>query len=249
MIDVVGICKRFDALMGLHEVTFHVEPGECLGVLGPDGAGKSTLLRCLNGRLRPEEGMVTIGGVPVDRRNLREIDRQVAFLDLSEREITNLTVMQNVLLGQMGRGGVRKQVASEEDRRLAMDAMEAVDLQPLASERVANLDEGGRQRLRLARLLANQPRVLLVDGPFTQLAPSEALELIDVLKRLRQSRALTIVCSFRNPEYGLDLADTILGLRLGEVEYLGPAGAITPDALARIFGTEPTDWEASVPGI
>ncbi len=80
MIDVVRISKRFNALMGLDGLTFHVEHGQCLGVLGPDGAGKSTLLRCLNGQLKPEEGTVTIDGLIVDRPNLREIRRKVGFL-------------------------------------------------------------------------------------------------------------------------------------------------------------------------
>ncbi len=122
-----------------------------------------------------------------------------------------------------------------------MESLEAVDLQHLASERVSSLNEGGRQRLRLARLLANQPSVLLVDGPFTQLDAPAALELISVLKQLRQSRDLTLVCTFRNPEYALALSDSILGLRLGTVEYLGPARQITPEVLARIFGIKSTD--------
>jgi ABC-type multidrug transport system ATPase subunit len=246
MIDALNISKRFDALMGLDSVSFHVRPGECLGVLGPDGSGKSTLLRCLNGRLRPDDGTVTVDGLAVDRPNLRELDRRVGFLDLSEREVPDLSVLQNVLLAQMSCGGPRKKGPSGEGRRLAQEAIEAVDLHALASEKAADLSDGGRQRLRLARLLANRPSVLLVDGPFSQLAEPEARELIDALRRLRLSRRLTMVCSFRYLEVALALSDSILGLRLGEVQYLGPARSMPPEALARIFGTEPAEWATSV---
>lgn len=246
MIDVFNISKRFDVLMGLDRVSFQVGAGECLGVLGPDGAGKSTLLRCLTGRLKPDEGTIRIGGRAVDRPNLGEITRQVGFLDLSEREVSGLSVMQNVLLAQMGRSGARKTAATGEDHRLAREALEAVGLRPLALEKAASLDRADRQRLRLARLLTNRPSVLLVDGPFTQLDASEVRELTDVLSGLRQSRRLTIVCSFRCPEIALALSDSILGLRLGEVEYFGPARSLTPDALSRIFGTEPAEWAIPV---
>ena len=164
LLRATGIGHRFGDYVALHDVDLAVEAGELVAVVGPNGAGKTTLLRVLAGLLRPDAGSVQLGTTALETLSRREVARSVAVAAQEEPAPFPYLVSEVVAMGRapfLGPFGRE----SESDRRIVRDALERTGLVSLASRRYPTLSSGERQRVVLARSLAQTPRVMLLDEP------------------------------------------------------------------------------------
>jgi sulfate transport system ATP-binding protein len=210
-IAVAHVGKRFGDFVALDDVSVAVPEGSLTALLGPSGSGKSTLLRIVAGLERPDSGTVTIDGEDVTRRPPRE--RGIGFVFQHYAAFKHLTVRENVAFGLKVRHAPRATVRARVD-----ELLELVQLQGLAARYPAQLSGGQRQRMGLARALAVDPKVLLLDEPFGALDARVRQELRAWLRRLHDETRTTTVIVTHDQEEAMEVADTVVVMNRGRVE-------------------------------
>jgi sulfate transport system ATP-binding protein len=217
-IELSGITKRFGAFVAVDGVDLHVETGELLALLGPSGSGKTSLLRIIAGLEAPDAGTVAFHGEDATDRHARE--RQVGFVFQHYALFGHLTIFENVAFGLRVRPRAQR-LADAQIRRKVKMLLELVQLDALADRHPRELSGGQRQRIALARALAVEPRVLLLDEPFGALDARVRQELRRWLRRLHDEVRLTSVFVTHDQEEALELADRIVVMNRGRVEQVG----------------------------
>jgi sulfate/thiosulfate transport system ATP-binding protein len=218
-IEAIGITKRFGDHVALEDVSISVAEGSLTALLGPSGGGKSTLLRVISGLEQPETGRVLINGIDVSDHPPQQ--RDIGFVFQHYAAFKHMTVRDNVAFGLKIRKRPKPEIAKRVD-----ELLELVQLQGLAGRYPAQLSGGQRQRMALARALAIEPRVLLLDEPFGALDARVRQELRAWLKRLQSEVGVTTVFVTHDQEEAMELADQIVLVNQGRVEQAG-----TPDDL------------------
>jgi sulfate transport system ATP-binding protein len=218
-IDVSHVNKSFGATPVLRDVSVDIASGSLTALLGPSGGGKSTLLRIIAGLETPDSGQVVIAGV--DATRLTPQRRNVGFVFQHYAAFKHMTVYGNVAFGLE----IRKRPKAEIRKRV-MQLLELVHLEQLADRYPAQLSGGQRQRMALARALAVEPEVLLLDEPFGALDAQVRKELRTWLRRLHDEVHVTTVFVTHDQEEAMDVADRIVVLANGEVAQAG-----TPDEI------------------
>jgi sulfate/thiosulfate transport system ATP-binding protein len=213
-IDADGISKRFGDFTALDDVTLEVPDGALVALLGPSGSGKSTLLRIIAGLELPDQGVVRIAGNDVTRA--RPQDRGIGFVFQHYAPFAHMSVYDNVAFGLKIRKRPRAEVRSRVEELLAL-----VGLTQWAGQRPDQLSGGQRQRMALARALAVEPKVLLLDEPFGALDANVRGELRRWLRRLHDERGVTTVLVTHDQEEAMEVADTIAVMNKGRIEQVG----------------------------
>jgi len=219
----------------LRDLDLRVGAGSATVVLGPNGTGKSTLLHLALGRLRPQGGRVLLGGRPLAGLPRRERGRTVALVPQSERTPFDYSVLDLVLMARaphlppFGLPGAA-------DRRIAAQAVNAVGLGRLRDRSVTEVSGGERQLALVARALAQQPRLLLLDEPTTHLDLAHKVRLIGLLRELLAT-GVTVVATTHEPDVAAALATHLVLVRDGAVRHAGPrAEVFTATALSDTYG-------------
>jgi iron complex transport system ATP-binding protein len=232
--DAVTFGYRRDHPPILREVSFTLHPGRVLAVVGPNGAGKTTLLAIALGWLRPWRGEVWLNGRPIRTYPRDARGRWLAIVPQSEHTPFDYTVLEYVLMGRaphlppLG-------IPGPEDYRIAMRALEQVGIAALADHAVPTLSGGERQLMLLARALAQQPKVLLLDEPTAHLDLHNKVRLIEIVRALR-AQGLAVMMTNHEPEVVLAVADDVLLMAAGQPALSGPAEQVfTEAALRRIY--------------
>ncbi|GIJ29694.1 sulfate/thiosulfate import ATP-binding protein CysA [Micromonospora qiuiae] len=218
-IEIVNVGKRFGDFVALDDVSVSIPSGRLTALLGPSGGGKSTLLRIIAGLERADTGTVRIEGV--DATGLPPQKRNVGFVFQHYAAFKHLTVRRNVAFGLEIRKRPRDEIRRRVDELLAL-----VHLEQFADRLPAQLSGGQRQRMALARALAVEPTVLLLDEPFGALDAKVRKELRDWLRRLHDEVHVTTVFVTHDQEEALEVADEIVVINDGRVEQIG-----SPDEL------------------
>jgi phosphonate transport system ATP-binding protein len=243
MIEVANLSKSFGHLAVLDGISFRVQRGEFVVVLGKSGAGKSTLLRSINGLVKPSRGSVHVDGIEVDRQHLGAVRKRVGFIFQGVGVHGSLSVLQNVLIGRLAEKAPWAVLFSKLDRRVALGAIDRVGLDGKANARTSTLSGGQKQRVGIARALAHAPTVLLADEPVSSLDPVTAREILGLLREINQDRGTTIVCTLHDVAQATRIADRILGLRDGQIAFDGPPELLGPDGLFRVYGDRLPDHD------
>ncbi|GLY31215.1 sulfate ABC transporter ATP-binding protein [Kineosporia sp. NBRC 101731] len=213
-ISVSGINKRFGDFVALDNVSLEVPTGRLTALLGPSGGGKSTLLRIIAGLEFPDTGNVEIEGVQATW--LPPQKRSVGFVFQHYAAFKHMTVFKNVAFGLEIR---RKPKA--EIRKRVMELLELVHLEQFADRLPSQLSGGQRQRMALARALAVQPEVLLLDEPFGALDAQVRKELRDWLRNLHDEMNVTTIFVTHDQEEALEVSDEIVVINGGRIEQVG----------------------------
>jgi sulfate transport system ATP-binding protein len=210
-ISAQRISKRFGDFVALDDVSVEVAPGSLTALLGPSGSGKSTLLRVIAGLETPDNGNVFIGGKNVTGRSPQE--RGIGFVFQHYAAFKHMTVHDNIAFGLK----IRKRPAAEVRARVE-ELLELVQLQGLAARYPTQLSGGQRQRMGLARALAVDPEVLLLDEPFGALDARVRAELRTWLRRLHDETRTTTVIVTHDQEEAMEVADEVVVMNRGRVE-------------------------------
>jgi sulfate transport system ATP-binding protein len=215
MIEARGVVKRFGDFTALDGVSVDVPSGSLTALLGPSGSGKSTLLRVIAGLETPDEGKVVLAGEDVTRVAPQE--RGVGFVFQHYAAFKHMTVWENVAFGLK----IRRRPRAEVKQRVA-ELLELVQLARLGDRYPAQLSGGQRQRMGLARALAVDPKVLLLDEPFGALDARVRKELRLWLRRLHDETHTTTVIVTHDQEEAMEVADCVVVMNAGRIEQTAP---------------------------
>jgi sulfate transport system ATP-binding protein len=220
-IQIENVSRRFNQFVALDTVNITIESGELVALLGPSGSGKTTLLRIIAGLEVQDAGRVLFHGE--DATNLRAGERRVGFVFQHYALFRHMTIFENVAFGLRVRPR-NTRPSSEAIRVKVRDLLELVQLEALADRYPHQLSGGQRQRIALARALAVEPRVLLLDEPFGALDAKVRKELRAWLRRLHDEVHVTSVFVTHDQEEALEVADRVVVMNQGKIEQIG-----TPD--------------------
>jgi iron complex transport system ATP-binding protein len=224
-----------DGRLVLRGVSLIAERGSMTAVIGANGSGKSTLIRMLAGLLRPRAGTITLDGIPIEVWDPRLRARQIAYVPQSTATAFPFQVIDIVLSGRTPHAP-RFRFENGDDARKAMHALESAGAAHLAARAFTSLSGGERQMVILARALAQEPRLLLLDEPSSSLDLKHRADLIRTLTRLRDTRHLSVIMI----THDLQLAgsfDRLLAMRDGELAATGrPDEVLRDHVLSDVFG-------------
>ena len=218
-IRVANVTKRFGSFQAVDDVSVDVESGSLVALLGPSGSGKSTLLRLIAGLEQADTGRIWITGEEATDRTVQ--DRQVGFVFQHFALFKHRTVRQNVAFGLELRKWKREAI-----KRRVDELLDLVQLKGYGSRFPSQLSGGQRQRVALARALAVQPRVLLLDEPFSALDAKVRKELRAWLRNLHDEMHVTTVIVTHDQEEAMEVADRIVVMNEGRIEQIGTPAEI-----------------------
>lgn len=220
----------------LKGVSFAVSGGEFFGIAGPNGSGKTTLLKLMDGLLRAFSGRIIY-----DRKNLREVSRReiakfIAYVSQEHELPFAFTVEETVLMGRYPHLGILG-IEGEKDYKVVETAMKTAGVYSLKNRLVTELSGGEKQRVIIARALAQEPRVMLLDEPTAHLDLSSGVEIMELLKGLQKSKGLTIIIASHDLNLMARYADRITFLLNGEKLAEGkPEDVLSEELLKRVYG-------------
>jgi iron complex transport system ATP-binding protein len=218
----------------LSEVSFAIEPGQILCVLGINGAGKSTLLKCLNGILKPERGSVLIDGEDVLRMDPNSVARKMGYVPQSHKE-TGLTVFEVVLMGR--RPHIRWALTSQ-DYAVVEKIMRQIGIEHLAMRSISDLSGGETQKIFIARALAQSPEILLLDEPTSNLDLYNQLEVMGLIRRIVETERLSAVVAIHDLNIALRFADNLLFLKENRIHAVSTREDLTADTIGQVYGVD-----------
>jgi len=225
----------------LASTTIAFARGRFTVLLGASGAGKSTLLRALNGLVRPTAGRIEVDGIgPLcSGRVMRMHRRRTGMVFQQHQLIGRASVLRNVLTGRLGyHSGLRTLFPlATAEKRLALDAIERVDLIEYALRRADQLSGGQQQRVGIARALVQEPTLILADEPIASLDPATADRVLGLLHAICKADGITAIISLHQLEFACRYADHVVGLADGSVVFNGPPARLGPAEIRRIYGT------------
>ena len=217
-IEVSHVSKQFDQFKALNDINLNITSGELVALLGPSGCGKTTLLRIIAGLETPDIGRIVFHGEDVSGRDVR--DRNVGFVFQHYALFRHMTVFDNVAFGLRMKPR-RERPTESRIKQKVHELLELVQLDWLAERYPDQLSGGQRQRIALARALAVEPKVLLLDEPFGALDAKVRKELRRWLARLHEEVHLTSVFVTHDQEEAMEVADRIVVMNKGVIEQIG----------------------------
>ena len=248
MFEVKNLTKVYgDGTVALKDVSFSVEEGEFLVIIGLSGSGKSTLLRCINRLIEPTEGQILWDGVDItaaEAEQLRKVRRQIGMVFQQFNLVKRSSVLTNVLAGRLGYVNPGASLAYRfpaRDREMAWKALERVGITDQAHKQARELSGGQQQRVGIARALVQQPRMILADEPVASLDPVLAHSILGYLEQLNRKDRITVLCSLHYLDLVQRYSTRVIGLRDGRIVYRGTRKeiqAMTDEQFKDIYGEE-----------
>ncbi len=249
-IDVSHLSKSFTRdRRALDDVSFRVERGEMVALIGASGSGKSTLIRHLAGLLRSDRdarSAISILGREVQKEgrlaaDVREQRADMGVVFQQFNLVGRLSVLTNVLLGTLGRiPSWRGNIAlfTRAEKRLAMEALDRVGMARYAGQRASTLSGGQQQRAAIARTLVQQAQLMLADEPIASLDPASSGRVMDTLARINGEDGITILVSLHQVDYAIKYCPRTIAMRDGRIIFDGPSSQLTADFLHELYGAE-----------
>jgi len=234
---------RHQNVAALESVSLSVQKGEVMAILGSSGAGKTTLFRLLNATLRPTSGSIRLDGREVGAMSswdLRQTRRRIGTIYQQHNLVPSLSALQNTLCGCLGRWSLAETIRSsvspaKVDVRLALHALELVELADKRNLRADELSGGQQQRLAIARVLMQNPEVILADEPVASLDPALTDEIMSLLIRVGSEGNRTLVVAIHKVGLALEHFPRVIGLRGGRVFFDRPSANVNEDLLHDLY--------------
>lgn len=237
MIQLKDVTKIYpNGTKGLKNINLNINKGEFVVVVGLSGAGKSTLLRSINRLQDISEGDILIDGQSITHakgKALRNIRRDIGMIFQNFNLVKRSSVLRNVLTGKVGYYSAWKttfNLFSAQDKQKAYEALQQVDLEEKVYVRADQLSGGQQQRVSIARVLTQDPKIILADEPTASLDPKTAESVMHYLKMLNQEYGMTVVANLHSVELAREFGDRVLGVRSGEIIYDGKMSE-TPESV------------------
>lgn len=221
----------------LSDISFSAEYGQVLSVLGPNGVGKSTLFRCILGLLRPQKGDILMDSRSIRDLSPREMARKVAYIPQSHNPVFNYSVFDMVLMGTTAQTGTFSPPRAEQER-LVEDVLSRLGISHLRDRRYASISGGERQLTLIARAMAQQAKILVMDEPSAALDYGNRHRVMEAVRQLASS-GYAIVQSTHDPDQAFLYSDRILALHDGRILAWGtPKDTVERGLISRLYGVD-----------
>ena len=228
MIQLKDVSKIYDnGTVGLKDINLTINKGEFVVVVGLSGAGKSTLLRSINRLHDVTSGDILIDGKSITStkgKNLRELRRDIGMIFQNFNLVKRSSVLRNVLVGRVAYYPTWKttfNLFSKEDKQKAYEALQQVDLADKVYARADELSGGQQQRVAIARVLMQNPKIILADEPTASLDQQTSVRVMNDLKMLNKKYGMTVVANLHSVELAQQFGERVIGIRAGQVVYDG----------------------------
>jgi len=233
----------------IKDLSFQVMPGEMVGLIGPNGSGKSTIIKALSNVIRPDSGRVFIDGRDIARIPRTELARLMGVVPQMSLLPGAFTAFEIVLMGRNPHLGLL-QYEGEKDMAITWDAMGKTATQSLAERRIGELSGGEIQRVVIARILAQEPKSILLDEPTSNLDISHQVEILDLIKKLCRENNLTVLVSLHDLNLASQYCDRLILINDTRVHARGtPAEVINSENIREVYGTEGCVYTHPVNGL
>lgn len=255
VLQVRQLVKKYPSgTLAVAGVSFDLTPQDFLVVIGCSGAGKSTLLRCLNRLLKPTSGKIILLGediTNVSGNGLQRVRRRMGMIFQQFHLVQRLTVLENVLAGRLRfqtspllHTMSLAKIFSKKEKDYALHCLSEVGIADLAMQRADCLSGGQQQRVAIARVLAQDPDVILADEPIASLDPRSASLVMELLQEIHERKGIPVVVNLHHLEYVNRYAKKVLGMRQGRLIFEGPVSLLNEDTVAEIYGGYcPVKWQ------
>jgi iron complex transport system ATP-binding protein len=238
MIDVNSISFRYHEDWVLQDVSFRVEKGEFVGVIGPNGSGKTTLLKILYRLLVPQKGEVLFELVSMKKMERSDIAKRIAVVAQETQLLFPFSVLETVLMGRSPYLG-HLMFESEKDLEIAKRAMEWTNVLSFSERPMDELSGGERKRVFIARALAQEPEVMLLDEPTASLDIHHQIDFLDLILTLNRERGLTIAMASHDMNIASEFCDRLILLQEGRIFKIGtPQEVITNENIESVYGCQ-----------
>jgi len=242
MLEIDGLSRHFGTKAAIADVSLQIEDGAFVGVIGRSGAGKSTLLRVINRLVEPTGGRIVFDGLDVTALRGRELRRwraRAAMVFQQFNLIGRLDVPTNVLMGRLAAVAPWRALLSlwpDEDKAIALAALEQFEMTQLAAQRADYLSGGQQQRVAIARALVQEPDIILADEPTASLDPHNTRVVMDALLRINKHFGITVICNLHSLDVARRYCDRLVGMGAGAVVFDGAPATLTDAAARDLYG-------------
>lgn len=231
-ISIQHITFSYNGTPTLADIDFAIAPGELVALVGPNGSGKSTLIKCINGILKTQKGTIEIEGKAIEKYSPMELASEIAYIPQNENRQSTLNVFDMVLLG---RKPYINWKPSENDLHIVAETIKNLHIEQIATKAFNKLSGGQQQTVYMARALAQQPKILLLDEPTSNLDMQHQLEVLELLKKY-VNRGLTVIIALHDINLAARYASKILMLKNGQVFAAGNTAIINESNIENLFG-------------
>jgi len=235
ILKLQNVSKTYNNITkALTDISFSVDEGEFVSIIGPSGSGKSTILRCINRLVDATQGSIAFDGHNInhaDKKEIRQIRKKIGMIFQHYNLVNRLSVIENVLHGRLGHKSAISGAAgyyTEREKEKAFEILAKLGLTEQAYKRCDELSGGQKQRVGIARSLMQEPRLILCDEPIASLDPSSSKVIMDHLSKINKITKITCILNLHQVDVALKYSERIIGLTLGKIVYDGP-----PDKLSR----------------
>jgi len=248
MLEVKNLTKTLpNGRKLLDGISFKVEKGEFVGILGPSGAGKTLTLRCLNGLLKPDQGSVLLNdgvGAGVQdvckarKRELRKMRRRIGVIFQGYHLVKRLSALENVMIGRLGEINTLRSILygfTDKEAEEALLALQKVKISHLAGSKIGGMSGGEMQRVAIARAIFQRPSLLLADEPISNLDPSNAKIIMKLIRPLAEQ--MPVIGVFHQPEMTAKYCTRVIAIKDGRIIYDGDP-RLSNELLIEIYGEE-----------
>ncbi len=254
MLTIQNFTRSFGSTKACDNISLTIEKGEMVALIGASGSGKSTLLRHVSGLMCGDKngGHIVSMGKTIQsngaiNREIRHIRTNIGMIFQQFNLVDRLSVFTNVMLGALGRTPLWRSLFGlyhEEDKTLAMDALQRVGIGSKAHQRASTLSGGQQQRAAIARALVQKAKLLLADEPIASLDPESARRVMQILADINQKDGITVMVTLHQVDYAIKYCPRTVALKDGKIVYDGPSSALTPAFLQELYGAESAEMFA-----
>lgn len=238
-ISLKQISKIYERKIALSSLSFTVNKGELVALIGSSGAGKTTLLNLLAAILTPDQGEILIDRHPLSElTDQKKRAKKIGIIRQQFDLVGELPVIHNVLAGRLSEWGIFKSILSmliPQDKEYAIQALGRVGLTDKLYEQTSSLSGGEQQRVALARLLVQRPEIVLADEPVASLDPARAEDVLDLLVKIAVEENQTLIASLHSVDYARKYFDRLIALKDGEIFFDLPASSVTDDHINNLY--------------
>ncbi len=239
LVDVKNISFSYDkdSPAVFENISFSIEKGDVLCVLGPNGTGKTTLIKCINGLHKVNEGEVYLNGANIQNLSFRDISRTVGYIPQGHVPSFPFTVFDVVLMGRSPYVNITSS-PKEKDREIAMNALETLGIEDLKDKPYTNLSGGERQLVFLARVLAQEPDLLILDEPTNHLDFGNQIKLLEIIEQLSKL-GLAVIMSSHYPDHAFLAASKVAIMKdKGFIDFGTPEDVLSEENLKKAYGID-----------